>query len=473
MTSISMPGLKLVHLDLKGAPPKVSYLAQVFPLFRALGASGLLIEYEDTFPYDGDLECLRAQYAYSHAEIEEIQNLANAHSLEVIPLVQTFGHLEFVLKHQQFSHLREMENFPNALNPHKEESLQLVGAMLRQVMDAHRNVKWFHIGADEVYYLGEGKESQHCLLEAECTVERLFLDHVKAVAGHLASSFPSVTPIIWDDMLRNTSEETLAESGVAKLVEPMIWDYVSDLDANNKINLMEKYRRGGFTKLWLASAFKGATGVNQTITPIGHHVENHLHWLQVVNGGVADLVQGIALTGWQRYDHFSVLCELLPVGIPSLAVCLQMLEHGGYTEKVKEVVDQSLGLCNLDIDNAMSSCMGSFPGSDILALVTQVSLFLKTSVDELLEKNRYVTGWFSPYHRKRQIVHPIMVHHFQPEAVSLLSKWTTIREQLRLALDNIYYPNTSEEWLEENVCTSLDNLQRLVDDVDRALQAQT
>lgn len=29
-----------------------------------------------------------------------------------------------------------------------------------------------------------------------------------------------------------------------------------------------------------------------------------------------------------RYDHFSVLCELLPVGIPSLAVCLQALLHG-------------------------------------------------------------------------------------------------------------------------------------------------
>lgn len=29
-----------------------------------------------------------------------------------------------------------------------------------------------------------------------------------------------------------------------------------------------------------------------------------------------------------RYDHYSVLCELLPVGIPSLAICLQTLVNG-------------------------------------------------------------------------------------------------------------------------------------------------
>lgn len=30
----------------------------------------------------------------------------------------------------------------------------------------------------------------------------------------------------------------------------------------------------------------------------------------------------------RRYDHYSVLCELLPVGIPSLAICLQTLVTG-------------------------------------------------------------------------------------------------------------------------------------------------
>lgn len=30
---------------------------------------------------------------------------------------------------------------------------------------------------------------------------------------------------------------------------------------------------------------------------------------------------------------------------------------------------------------------------------------------------RYVTGWFSPYHRGRKFIHPVMVQHIQPQAL--------------------------------------------------------
>lgn len=37
---------------------------QVFPLLSQLGANGVLIEYEDMFPFKGELEILRSPYAY-------------------------------------------------------------------------------------------------------------------------------------------------------------------------------------------------------------------------------------------------------------------------------------------------------------------------------------------------------------------------------------------------------------------------
>lgn len=64
--------------------------------------------------------------------------------------------------------------------------------------------------------------------------------------------------------------------------------------------LMEKYRECGFSRLWAASAFKGATGASQALTPIEHHLRNHMQWLQVAGGGPVDMLQGIIVTGWQR-----------------------------------------------------------------------------------------------------------------------------------------------------------------------------
>lgn len=47
-----IPDLRFVHLDLKGAPPKISYFRQIFPLLKEAGANGILLEYEDMFSFE-------------------------------------------------------------------------------------------------------------------------------------------------------------------------------------------------------------------------------------------------------------------------------------------------------------------------------------------------------------------------------------------------------------------------------------
>ncbi|XP_045155359.1 hexosaminidase D isoform X1 [Echinops telfairi] len=469
MAGSSLFQMRVVHLDLKGAPPKVSYLSEVFPLFRALGANALLMEYEDMFPYEGRLKLLRAQHAYSPSEVRAILHLARQHGLEVIPLLQTFGHMEFVLKHGAFAHLREVALFPSTLNPHEPESLALVGAMVDQVMELHQGARWLHIGCDEVYYLGEGEASKQWLQQEQNSAATLCLSHMRAVASHVRARHPDTTPLVWDDMLRDMPEGLLEESGVPQLVEPVLWDYRADLDVPSKVVLMEKFRACGFPRLWAASAFKGATGAHQALTPAEHHLRNQLQWLEAVQAGPAGALQGIVLTGWQRYDHFAVLCELLPVAIPTLAICLQSLLHGSFSEEAKATVQSCLGVSSLDLTDFTREGACSFPGSDILALVTQVGLHLRSSVEALLDGNRYVTGWFSPYHRKRKVIHPVMVPHIQPEALSLLGRWATLLPELEAALTRVFYPDAVEEWLEENVHPSLQKLQSLAQDLSQAI----
>lgn len=106
-------------------------------------------------------------------------------------------------------------------------------------MSVHRGAKYLHIGCDEVsldpalvcsllhcllcqvYHLGECGE---CEGAGRTTT---FVNHVTRVARH-ANTTHHVTPLIWDDMLRNLMVEEMA--GLAGLVEPMVWVYAEDVE---------------------------------------------------------------------------------------------------------------------------------------------------------------------------------------------------------------------------------------------------
>ena len=123
----------LVHLDLKGAPPKASYIIKLLPMLKELGATGLLIEYEDTFPYSENLEKYASKERYTVHQITKIISEAKNHNLAVIPLVQTFGHSEWILKHENFGSLREDPEDPRAFCPSQEGTLDLIKTIVDQV----------------------------------------------------------------------------------------------------------------------------------------------------------------------------------------------------------------------------------------------------------------------------------------------------------------------------------------------------
>lgn len=128
-----VPAHRIVHLDLKGAPPKISYLRQLFPFVKNLGATGVLLEWEDMFPWEGNLVKLAAQNAYTKKEAKEIVKAARKLDLEVIPLIQTFGHMEFALKNGEFMHLREVPESPQSLCPSLNASIVFIQDMIDQV----------------------------------------------------------------------------------------------------------------------------------------------------------------------------------------------------------------------------------------------------------------------------------------------------------------------------------------------------
>lgn len=65
----------IVHLDFKGMPPKLMYLKSLLTTLKRHGVNGLLIEYEDMFPYEGTLANLSVPHHYEKNEVRPFVTL--------------------------------------------------------------------------------------------------------------------------------------------------------------------------------------------------------------------------------------------------------------------------------------------------------------------------------------------------------------------------------------------------------------
>src|SRR5581483_4670181 len=101
--------------------------------------------------------------------------------------------------------------------------------------------------------------------------------------------------------------------------------YLLDIENRLPREIFEKYARI-FPPIWIGTAFKGANKPNSVAVNETLYLANHYSWHRVMTE-VKDITKfkAVVLTGWQRYDHFSVLCEILPSAIPSLTACMQFL----------------------------------------------------------------------------------------------------------------------------------------------------
>ncbi|PIK44597.1 putative hexosaminidase D [Apostichopus japonicus] len=437
-----LPGIqRWVHMDLKGAAPKLSYLLELLPKLKMWGATGLLMEYEDTFPFDGDLEVLRKPVeSYNKSEIAELQSRASSLGLEYVPLAQTFGHLEFVLKQKEFKHLREVEDPAcAAICPSHPGSLPLLKKMLTQMIEAHRELKYFHIGADEVMSLGQCQRCREKMAKSvNSSLADIYLDHVAQVLKFMKDEQPNLQLIMWDDMLRKIDASQIIEYKLGDLVDPMVWIYSSDV-----YNFQETVGKQGwnrfakiFSHYWAASAFKGAFGGSLFLVPTGRHIQNHHLWLKEIHDNVPQTLKckGIALTGWQRYQHFSPLCELLPAGLPSLVCNLRILQEGSFRRHMHMDISKQLGfssLISLDMKmprrkhdyNLEEVSPLSFPGSLIFQLVIIFSELLHVQADEV-----------TPLHADLR-----------------LQKMHEVKEHMLVVMKSVYQEPTITEWITQRL----------------------
>ncbi|UJR38389.1 hypothetical protein I4U23_031058 [Adineta vaga] len=476
----------LVHFDLKGAAPKISYFEQLFPLIRKWGATGICMEYEDTFPFEGIVSSIKHKQAYTKDDIEKINRLAKENHLEVMPLLQTYGHLEFLLKLKEFSDLREISKYPQVITPCTNKTYPVLFAMIDQYLALHPDMRLFHIGHDEVYYfLSHPECTEFRRITGIQTQYELFAYHLSIIVNYIREKNPNLLLFVWHDVLQNLNTETLQKYKLINTVNPVLWSYREDMSVEGFVNGPQAHLFGQFQSLWGASAFKGSTNEIATVSDVRHHYENQVSWIKQLKSYIPTKwrnFDGIMITGWSRYDHFLSLCELLPYSIPSLAYSL-----AAWKEPFKSLPSKDI-YANKELQNYVQKelqCSSAihltshehalkpapkckFPGYDVY----EAMLSLPTLWSEVKQAESFVDKYVTDLHVKYEYIHLKRGEECLEQLRPAVLRLKNFIKSFQKSMDEIFPPQVAIEWLETYFMKRYRTVIKRYEFIHRAIQEQ-
>lgn len=302
--------LRGIHLDLKGLPPTPKRLILMLDLLAEARLNCVLVEWEDTYPWKRAPE-LRCETAYSSSAVGRFLDRAAELGIEVVPLVQCFGHMQNVLSRKRFRSMREVPEAVGDLCPSHPGAVPLVLEMIEDVLETHGGrIRRFHLGGDEVWSLGSCPKCRKVVRKKGKA--ELYLRHVSPLLEALRGR--GLSPILWDDMMRGWSPAELG--ALAPKAELMAWSYGADPFVRLTPALFERYAKAGVS-VWGGSAFKGADGSSIDVLDMRTRIANLAAWAKAARGiGLT----GVVATGWSRYNTFTVPCEGLESSLHSLVL---------------------------------------------------------------------------------------------------------------------------------------------------------
>lgn len=251
------------------------------------------------FPYTGKLyEALNGD-AYSLMDVERILQSAKDNQLDVIPLVQTFGHLEWILKLEKFKYLREDQRYPQVICFANDEAFEIIKDMIDQVSAIHKKygMNFFHMGADEAFHVGFCKETKE-QISKEGSKQRVMLWHISRIAKYIKTTH-SVTVLAWHDMFGHVKKSDLKLYEMTDVLEPVLWSYAEHLEEILFSSDWDTLKP--FQNVWGSSAFKGADGPMKYSSNPMHYIKNHESWILQMT------------KEYSKFDYFQVCCSLYNV----------------------------------------------------------------------------------------------------------------------------------------------------------------
>ena len=281
------------HLDLRVQVMTMDALKDFASKLGKSGINTLIMEWEGTYPFEKN-PLIPNRYAYTKAEVVSFIKYCNGLGIDVIPLQQSFGHVEYILRHERYKGLREDQKDYSQVCPLETAGdSALFTSLYTELISTHTS-KYIHIGGDETYLLGHDEK---CRLKSEQVGKsRLYTDYIKMLCNIVFKL--GKTPVLWADIAIKYPEaiKTLPKGTIF-----VDWNYGWDM---NRFGNHENLEKSGF-EIWGAPSIRSSPD-NYNLTQWEKHFSNIRDFIPVSKKlGYT----GIIMTSWSTSGILSRVFE--------------------------------------------------------------------------------------------------------------------------------------------------------------------
>src|SRR5665213_2007782 len=285
--------IKGFHLDMRVQVMSLDTLKAFALKLSRYGINTLIMEWEGTYPFEKH-PLIPNRFAYTKAEIISFIKYCNSLGIDVIPLQQSFGHVEYILRHDRYKDLREdQKDFSQVCPLQTKQDSALFTDLYTELASTHTS-KYIHIGGDETYLLGH---DERCRLKAaQEGKSKLYIDYIKLLCDIVIKL--GKTPVLWADIaLKYPDAIKLLPKGTVFID----WNYGWDM---NRFGAHEKLLESGY-EIWGAPAIRSSPD-NYFLTQWEKHFKNIRDFVPAA----ASLgYKGIVMTSWSTSGVYSPVFE--------------------------------------------------------------------------------------------------------------------------------------------------------------------
>ncbi len=144
---------RAVHIDVKHHLDHLNTYYESIDRLARYKINAITFEFEDKLRYRRQ-PLVGAPQAISIDEMAALTKYARKRHIEITPLVQGLGHATFILKHEEYKHLRELPDNRWAFCPMDEGTYDVLFDLYLDAIEATPGSRYFHIGGDEIGNIG-------------------------------------------------------------------------------------------------------------------------------------------------------------------------------------------------------------------------------------------------------------------------------------------------------------------------------